>query len=143
MNSAEITLSTTPASCLIFQVCFLSEAHAGPKPRFSSNGKFALSKTASESPSKITAKRSVVPTVALQSPSHVLVYMIFIYYFWVSSRCQRSANLCKNRNETAIYKQGNNTQYNTKTQNTQNSKQKYKTRKYKNIIKNTSRVISK
>jgi len=45
--------------------------------------------------------------------------MIFIYCNCVSTRWQRSVNLYRNRKETAIYRRRNNTQNNTKTQNTQ------------------------
>ena len=54
---------------------------------------------------------------------------IFIYCNWVSSRWQRSVNLCKHRKETAIYKRINSTQHNTKTRNKQNIKQTYTRRK--------------
>ena len=54
---------------------------------------------------------------------------LFIYCNCVSTRWQRSVNLCRNRKETAIYRRRNNTQNNTKTQNTQKRKQTYRTRK--------------
>ena len=54
--------------------------------------------------------------------------MIFIYCNWVSTLWQRSVDLYVNRKETAIYRRGNNTQNNTRTQNTQNRKENYKTR---------------
>ena len=60
---------------------------------------------------------------------------IFIYCKWVSTRWQWSVDLYKNRKETA--QKSNNTQYNTKTQNTQNGKQKYITKnKHKKNIQN-------
>jgi hypothetical protein len=55
--------------------------------------------------------------------------MLFIYSNWISTRWQWSVDLYKNRKETAQ----NEKQYtknikNTKTQNIQNRKQKYKTK---------------
>jgi len=69
-----------------------------------------------------------------------VLYDIFIYCGWVSTRWQRSVELYKNRKETAIYKRRYNKQSYTKTQNTQNGK---KNTNVKIILKNVSRVIIK
>jgi hypothetical protein len=66
--------------------------------------------------------------------------MVFIYCGWVSTRWQWLVDLYKNKKETAIYKRRNNTQSNTKTQNTQDRKKKTRV---KIILKNLSRVIIK
>jgi hypothetical protein len=57
------------------------------------------------------------------------LYMIFVNYTCVSTRWQWSINLYTNRKETTVYMTRNNTQNKTKTQKTQNTKAKYKTRK--------------
>jgi len=70
----------------------------------------------------------------------MMMMMIFIYCNLVSTRWQLLVDLYKNKKETAVYKRINNTQNNTKAQNTQNIKQTYKpeNKHKKNTIKHKS-----
>ena len=58
-----------------------------------------------------------------------------IYSSWVSTRWQRSVELCKNRKGVAIYKRYKNTEYTKQKTIIQNKKTKHK----KNIKKRNSR----
>jgi len=58
----------------------------------------------------------------------IIIIIIIIYSNWVSTRWQWSVILYKNRKETPVCKKRNNTQNSTKTEITQNRKQKYETK---------------
>jgi len=67
---------------------------------------------------------------------YMILYYIFIYCNWVSTRWQRSVGLYRNRKGTAIYKRRNYSQNSTKAHITQNRKQSYKQEnEHKRVLK--------